>query len=228
MFITVQHAATHCSTLQHAAPYYHTIPYDADYTRAIALWGWERGEGITRSYSHSPRCNTLQHTATHCNTLQHIATRCRLHKSNHFVGVRAWRGHTPVRAHIHHTATRCNTLQQTATHCNTDNTLHHVVSHCNTLQHAATRCNTLQHDADYTRAITLWGGGRGEGINPFVLTFRANSLARTGKYEPALVDYQAAEKLFLKVCVLCVCVRVYMCMYICVYMYVTSTYTNYS
>lgn len=53
--------------------------------------------------------------------------------------------------------------------------------------------------ADYTRAIGLWGGGRGEGINPFVLTFRANALARTGKYEPALVDYQAAEKLFLKV-----------------------------
>jgi tetratricopeptide (TPR) repeat protein len=51
---------------------------------------------------------------------------------------------------------------------------------------------------DYTRAIGLWGGGRGEGINPFVLTFRANALARTGKYEPALVDYQAAEILFLK------------------------------
>jgi hypothetical protein len=36
------------------------------------------------------------------------------------------------------------------------------------------------------QAIKLWGGGRGEGINPFVMTFRANALARTGRYEDAL------------------------------------------
>lgn len=26
--------------------------------------------------------------------------------------------------------------------------------------------------SDYNKAIALWGGGRGEGVNPFVLTFR--------------------------------------------------------
>lgn len=39
---------------------------------------------------------------------------------------------------------------------------------------------------DYSRAISLWGGGRGEGINPFVLTFRGNALTRLGKYKDAL------------------------------------------
>jgi hypothetical protein len=39
---------------------------------------------------------------------------------------------------------------------------------------------------DYSRAISLWGGGRGEGINPFVLTFRGNALARLGRYKDAL------------------------------------------
>lgn len=52
--------------------------------------------------------------------------------------------------------------------------------------------------ADYSQAIKLWGGGRGEGINPFVMTFRANALARTGRYEDALPDYRAAERLFLQ------------------------------
>jgi len=52
--------------------------------------------------------------------------------------------------------------------------------------------------ADYSQAIKLWGGGRGEGINPFVMTYRANALARTGRYEEALPDYRAAERLFLQ------------------------------
>lgn len=50
---------------------------------------------------------------------------------------------------------------------------------------------------DYTRAISLWGGGRGEGINPYVLTFRANALGRLGRYSEALKDYGSAEVLFL-------------------------------
>ena len=47
--------------------------------------------------------------------------------------------------------------------------------------------------ADYSRAIALWGGGRGEGINPFVLTFRANALGKLGQYSKALEDYRASE-----------------------------------
>lgn len=39
---------------------------------------------------------------------------------------------------------------------------------------------------DYSQAISLWGGGRGEGINPFVLTFRGNALTRLGRYKDAL------------------------------------------
>lgn len=35
----------------------------------------------------------------------------------------------------------------------------------------------------------MWGGGRGEGINPFVLTFRGNSLAVLGKYEDAMGEW---------------------------------------
>ena len=50
---------------------------------------------------------------------------------------------------------------------------------------------------DYSKAISLWGGGRGEGINPFVLVFRANALSRLGNYDDALIDYKAADDLFL-------------------------------
>jgi tetratricopeptide (TPR) repeat protein len=49
---------------------------------------------------------------------------------------------------------------------------------------------------DYSKAVKLWGGGRGEGINPYVLTFRANALGRLQRYADALLDYEAAEKLF--------------------------------
>lgn len=50
---------------------------------------------------------------------------------------------------------------------------------------------------DYTRAIDLWGGGRGADINPFVMSYRGNSLARLGRYEDALKDYKASADLFL-------------------------------
>lgn len=50
---------------------------------------------------------------------------------------------------------------------------------------------------DYSRAIELWGGGRGPDINPFVLSYRGNSLARLGRYEESLRDYAASADLFL-------------------------------
>ena len=51
--------------------------------------------------------------------------------------------------------------------------------------------------SDYTKAIELWGGGRGPDTNPFALTFRGNSLARLGRYEEAVKDYKASADLFL-------------------------------
>jgi len=50
---------------------------------------------------------------------------------------------------------------------------------------------------DYNKAVALWGGGRGEGINPYVLTFRGNTLTRLSRFEEAIPDYQAASDLFL-------------------------------
>lgn len=49
---------------------------------------------------------------------------------------------------------------------------------------------------DYDKAVKLWGGGRGQGVNPYVLTFRANALGQLRKYREALADYAAAEMLF--------------------------------
>jgi len=49
---------------------------------------------------------------------------------------------------------------------------------------------------DYTKAIKLWGGGRGSGINPYVLTFRGNALTKLGKYQESLEDYAAAGDIF--------------------------------
>ena len=46
---------------------------------------------------------------------------------------------------LQHSATHCNTLQQIATHCNT---LQHTSTHCNTLQHTATHCNTQYSPKD--------------------------------------------------------------------------------
>ena len=70
--------------------------------------------------------------------------------------------------------------------------------------------------ADYSRAIALWGGGRGEGINPFVLTFRANALAKLGQYSKALEDYRASEVcIYLSMC-MCLYVYVHVCAFVCV------------
>lgn len=50
--------------------------------------------------------------------------------------------------------------------------------------------------ADYNKAITLWGGGRSDSINPYVLTFRGNVLCRLNRYEDAIPDYEAASNIF--------------------------------
>lgn len=49
---------------------------------------------------------------------------------------------------------------------------------------------------DYNKAISLWGGGRGEGVNPYVLTYRGNVLTRLNRYEDAVLDYSAASDRF--------------------------------
>ena len=82
----------------------------------------------------APRCNTLQHTATHCNTLQHTATQCNTlqHTSTHYNPLRPTTTHynplqntatsnTPI------SNTPNKTLQLTETHCNTA-TFHHATS----------------------------------------------------------------------------------------------------
>lgn len=51
--------------------------------------------------------------------------------------------------------------------------------------------------ADYSSAISLWGGGRGEGINPYALVYRGNALAQLGRYREAVPDYEAAADRFL-------------------------------
>lgn len=50
---------------------------------------------------------------------------------------------------------------------------------------------------DYDKAVSLWGGGRGDGINPYVLTFRGNALCRMNEYAKAVPDYEAAAKIFI-------------------------------
>lgn len=50
---------------------------------------------------------------------------------------------------------------------------------------------------DYNKAVTLWGGGRGDNINPFVLSYRGNVLTRLNRFEEAILDYDASSKLFL-------------------------------
>lgn len=51
--------------------------------------------------------------------------------------------------------------------------------------------------ADYNKAISLWGGGRGDGVNPYVLTFRGNTLGKLDRLEEAVEDYRAAGDIFL-------------------------------
>ena len=51
--------------------------------------------------------------------------------------------------------------------------------------------------ADYDKAVSLWGGGRGENVNPYVLTYRGNALEKLGNTVAAVADYEAASNLFL-------------------------------
>ena len=50
---------------------------------------------------------------------------------------------------------------------------------------------------DYNKAVSLWGGGRGEGVNPYILTFRGNTLGKLGRYTEAIEDYKAAADIFI-------------------------------
>lgn len=49
---------------------------------------------------------------------------------------------------------------------------------------------------DYNKAVALWGGGRGDDVNPYTLTFRGNTLGRLDRYEEAILDYEAASNTF--------------------------------
>jgi tetratricopeptide (TPR) repeat protein len=51
---------------------------------------------------------------------------------------------------------------------------------------------------DYNKAVSLWGGGRGDGINPYVLNYRGNTLSRLGRVKEAVADYSASVDLFTK------------------------------
>jgi tetratricopeptide (TPR) repeat protein len=55
--------------------------------------------------------------------------------------------------------------------------------------------------SDYDKAVSLWGGnkantGPGIGVNPFVLTFRGNTLMKLNRYDAAIRDYEAAADKF--------------------------------
>jgi len=51
---------------------------------------------------------------------------------------------------------------------------------------------------DYDKAIKLWGGGRGPGVNPYVLVYRGNAYTKLGNWKAALEDYEAARSIFLE------------------------------
>jgi len=84
----------------------------------------------------NPKCNILQHTATHCNTLQHTAT--------HYNTLQRTATHYNTLQHNDPNATYCIALQHiTATHRHILR-VKLIIFHpdCNTLQHTVTRCNT--------------------------------------------------------------------------------------
>eukprot|EP01038_Epipyxis_sp_PR26KG_P007939 gene7939-10773_t len=58
---------------------------------------------------------------------------------------------------------------------------------------------------DYNKAVSLYGGKPStskkiysyeEGVNPFVLTFRGNTLTKLNRFDEALYDYQSASDIF--------------------------------
>ena len=76
---SLQRTATHCNTLQHTATHCNKLQHILQHTLTEE---WEQQTWFlnlsfskcwlkqVHTYSYlSPRCNTLQHTATHCNTL---------------------------------------------------------------------------------------------------------------------------------------------------------------
>lgn len=49
----------------------------------------------------------------------------------------------------------------------------------------------------YDKAVELWGGGRSDNVNPYVLNYRGNALTRLDRYEDAILDYDASANSFL-------------------------------
>jgi len=126
---TLEHTASHCSTLQVLI----FVAASAQLQRTATNW------------------NTLKHTATHCNTLQHAATQCNTPQVLIFVTASAQHNATHYNA-LQHTATCCITQQ----HTTSKNEFHGIQSkQCNAQQHTAsnharrsicsTKCKTLQH-----------------------------------------------------------------------------------
>ena len=88
---SLQHTATHCSTLQPTASYYSTLQHTVTHCTTL--------QHICNTLHHTTaHCNTLQHTAAHYNTLQHTTTHCNT---------------------LQHTTSYYSTLQLTVTLCST-------------------------------------------------------------------------------------------------------------
>ena len=51
---------------------------------------------------------------------------------------------------------------------------------------------------DYDRAVRLWGG-KGDGVNPYALTYRARVRFEVGDMDGALADYREASSIFSRV-----------------------------
>jgi len=72
---SIQHTATHCSTLQHTATHCNTLQHTAmhcntqTFIKTSGIMECATDKACMCDTIHSAHCNTLQHTATHCNTL---------------------------------------------------------------------------------------------------------------------------------------------------------------
>jgi len=162
---TLQHTATHCTSLHLTAPHCNSLPLTAH--NAIYK-SPEAGTGpctCSRSSSTLPTdilqlyCNTMQLTATHYNILQHTATHSKslqdtathCNTSKHTNHPRQAQVLAQARGELEinnsHTATHCNTPQLIKTHCNAlhCNALRRIATHYNALQRTAMHCNALQH-----------------------------------------------------------------------------------
>ena len=156
----LQCVAVCCSVMQVATACCSVFPCDAVCCGRHCI----TNRNDSRTFAHTPRCHTLQHTATHYHRhflLWHRAPNFQLTDVISPTGsyivlvyIKFGReltvenvlplGKSQEKIHsktLQDTARHCNTLQHTATHCNT---LQHTSTHCDTLQHTATHCNTLQ------------------------------------------------------------------------------------